>query len=146
MKALREILRSAFVGCVALVVCGGLIASETKDALGAVRTADDLASEAPARIQMIFGLGIAGAIVGALTWLLLRMIAPGPKTKVVVGPIVAAFVATCTFGLGALKNGKPDDVAGVIVLAAIAGFFVALVDASRHSGARVAEPTGGDRI
>jgi hypothetical protein len=146
MKAPREILRAAFVGMVALVVCGGLMASETKDGSGATRAAADLAAEAPERIRMIFGLGVAGAIVGAATWLLLRMVAPGPKTKVAVGPILGAFVATCTFGIGALKNGKVEDVAGVIVLAAIAGFFVALVDASRHGGRHPVEPAGGDRI
>lgn len=146
MRVLRELLRAAFIGFTTLAVCGGLISSNAKNDLGETIPAAELASKSSERIAMIFGLGIAGAIVGAITWLLLRWVAPGMKTKVALGPILGAFIATTTFGIRALHDGKVEDVAGLIVLGGIAGFFVALVDASRQSVAQVASTSSGDRI
>jgi hypothetical protein len=118
MKFFRELLRAGFVGFVVLVVFGGVFASGAK------------APDSPS-VASIYGIGFAGFVIGVVTLLLLRLVGTGPKTCVALAPILAAFTATVCFAPKMLSSEKPEDLAGVIVLALLAGLFVGLVDASR---------------
>ncbi len=135
MRFLKDLLRSALLGFAALVAIGALFASGANDPEGKRKALDTLIAEAPERTSQLFGVGILGAIVAAATMILLRLFDTGPKTKILLSIALGPLLPVVLFAGKTLHSGKPDDLAAIVLVSAIAGFFAGLLEASRVSSA-----------
>lgn len=141
MKRLKELLRAAFIGFATLLMIGTFLTAETKGPEGIEKARELLAREADERMQMLLQFGFLGAIIGLATSLLLRLFPVGPKTKVAFGVILAPVAPIVLFAHKAFADGKPTDLSGITLVAAIGGLFVGLLEAARS-----ATPATNDRL
>lgn len=141
MRLLKELLRAAFIGFATLLMIGTFLTAETKGPDGIEKARELLAREADERTHMLLLIGFLGAIIGLATSLLLRFFPVGPKSKVAFGVILAPVVPIVLFAHKVFADGKPADLVGITVVAAIGGFFVGLLEA-----ARIAAPAANDRL
>lgn len=146
LKGLMHLARAGLVGFMALLLVGALmVAAERKkqDEAGgpadveAVTTDSDAAAgggDDPTTEKKESGAGqviqmaILGAFVGMFSLLLLLLFPVGPTSKIFLGLLCGPVVPT----LFTLPNRPgPDDLGGAILLGALVGMMVGLLEANR---------------
>lgn len=143
MRTLTHLLRAALIGALALYAVGGLMlaADAQQRAEAAATKTSSGAGDAPAEEAPAHGLGdlvvfaLGGALAGASCALLLLLFPVGPVAKVVYGLFLGPIVPMTIWLPGALERG-PGDAGGIVLLGALVGLLVGMLDASRTRGLR----------
>jgi hypothetical protein len=149
VSLLRAMFAAAFAGFATLLAIVALLiggeAAEAKDPAtrrlavspddpDRVATAVRLATADRSSEQrgVLYGMALLGAIVAASTTLLLRAFAAGRKTTALLGLLLGPLLPVAIFAPQMLREGKAEDLAGLTVLAAIAGLVAGILEAGRR--------------
>ena len=126
---LLHLLRSALLGFLALYSIGGLMlaAEAEKRAQSPVEAVEPR----PVDLGPLGVLSAAGALTGATTALLLLFFPVGPLAKPLVGVFCGPFLPMLVWLPEALRQGRGGDAAAAVLLGALVGLLVGVLDGAR---------------
>lgn len=139
MKTILHLLRAVLVGGLVLFVIGVVVAagerpqSAAPPDAAAAPAAPDAGDAGPAvpPLRFAFQTAFAGALVALVTTLLLSLFPVGPTTKIVYGAVFGPVLPMLAWAPQTLREGRPDDVGGLLLLGILTGLLVGLLEANR---------------